>query len=68
MMTRSELMKDLVRLQNEIEHTDILTITAFMDDDAVAAHRMRYLKTSKAATEVTFLSCGERGFYAEAGR
>jgi hypothetical protein len=39
---RQELMARLVKLQNEINHQDILTISAFMSDAALEAHVERY--------------------------
>lgn len=38
MKTRKELMAELVQIQNGIDHQDILTITAFMNDEQLAAH------------------------------
>lgn len=34
--------KDLVNIQNKMQHIDILTITGFMDDAQLKAHYERY--------------------------
>ena len=39
---KTELWAELVNLQNLIPNVDILTITGFMDDDALKAHVARY--------------------------
>lgn len=41
-MTRQEMMAELIEAQNEIDQIDILTITAFMNDQQVAEHLSRY--------------------------
>jgi len=39
---KTELWAELVNLQNLIPNVDILTITVFMDDDALKANVARY--------------------------
>ena len=38
----TELWKELERIQNRMTHIDILTITAFMNDERLEAHVARY--------------------------
>lgn len=45
--TRRALMSELVKLQNENNVQDILTITAFMNDEQLAAHVERNRKEAK---------------------
>lgn len=40
--TRKALMNELRNIQDTMDHQDILTITAFLDDDQLAAHVDRY--------------------------
>lgn len=40
--TRKALMAELVKLQNQNDVQDILTITAFMNDEQLKAHVERY--------------------------
>ncbi len=42
METRGEMMRQLARLQDEIGHQDILTITGYMTDAELAVHVARY--------------------------
>ena len=46
-MNRAEMMARLVTAQNDIEHTDILTITAFMTDAQLLEHLRRYTKPAQ---------------------
>ena len=46
------LWKELVSIQNRMNHIDIITITGFMNDDQLAQHVARYrvqLKQEKGA-------------------
>ena len=43
-MNREKMMIALVTTQNDIDHQDILTITAFMTDEQLLEHLRRYTK------------------------
>ena len=47
-MNRTEMMTALVTAQNDIEHTDILTITAFMTDEQLSEHLRRYTQPARS--------------------
>ena len=45
----TETWKELVEIQNTMTHIDILTITAFMNDDELVQHLDRYRKLTETA-------------------
>lgn len=47
-MSREQMMAALVTAQNDIEHTDILTITAFMTNEQLLEHLRRYTKPARS--------------------
>jgi len=40
----TQTWKELEKIQNQMTHIDILTITGFMDDEQLEAHLERYKK------------------------
>ena len=47
-MSREQIIAALVTAQNDIEYTDILTITAFMTNEQLLEHLKRYTKSTRS--------------------